>query len=139
MKGKYGCYLEMGVGKKRRQRSVIFGTVIKSMPGSMWRVHWECYDKTSDHKTLTNGGKGNRQFTDAELNALDVGSNHLGGVEQLRQHSDNKSNSFLNISSAPNSQSSFPSTVSANSATPSVTARRPESRNEILDHRACAE
>ena len=52
VKGKFGCYLEMGVGKQRRQMTVIFGMVIKSIPGALWRVHHESYDRASDHKTL---------------------------------------------------------------------------------------
>ena len=39
VKGKFGCYIDIGVGKQRKQKSVMFGTVIKSMPGTLWKVH----------------------------------------------------------------------------------------------------
>ena len=62
----------------------MFGTVIKSMPGALWRVHWECYDRTSDHKTLQEGGKDKSSATVEELSALDVESICLGDADKLR-------------------------------------------------------
>ena len=130
VQGKFGCYLDMGPGRKRRQRTTIYGTVIKSMPGALWRVHWECYNRVSDHRILKVAG-GKSILSIEELHALDVDTHYLGGVEQLRQYSDSRriesSNEFLNVSSQPTQLTIPPaSTV--------MPPRRPESPNEILGH-----
>ena len=53
-----------GTGRSRRDRQVLHGTVVDSCPASKWRVHWDEFDKTSDHLSrnlsfLSNAGQAN--------------------------------------------------------------------------------
>ena len=94
----------MGVGERRSQRLVMRGMVIKSIPVTLWRVRWECYDRASDRNALQEGRKEKSSATVEELSTLDVESNHLGNVDKLWSCSGSRSNDFLNVVSQPTSQ-----------------------------------
>ena len=66
------------------------GIVIKSIPGALWRVRWECCDRTSYHKTMKEDGKDKVE----EFSALDVERNYLGDADKLRLYSESRSNDF---------------------------------------------